>query len=385
VTSSDFIAKDNALANANRLKLGTFALNCKGGVSITTIPGTLEADWPQVAKVANTVDRLGFEVFVPIARWKGFGGKTDFNGANFDPFTWAAGLAGVTENAVIFSTVHVPIHHPIAAAKMISTIDHISGGRAGVNVVGGWYTPELEMFGRAQLEHDRRYDVAAEWTTLVRDLWTRDDEFDYSGEFFEVRQAYSQPKPLQKPRPPIMNAGGSSRGRRYAAEYADLAYILIKEDDAGAAREQVQSIKRMAREEFGREISVWTFGFVSCASTEAEAREYVRWFADEHGDTEAADRVMKFIGLETGALGKDTYEAYRHRFIAGGGGIELVGTPEQIVDRLQYVVETGCDGCLLSWPEWEKGLAQFEREVMPLLEQVGLREPYVPAPIGATL
>jgi alkanesulfonate monooxygenase SsuD/methylene tetrahydromethanopterin reductase-like flavin-dependent oxidoreductase (luciferase family) len=173
-----------------------------------------------------------------------------------------------------------------------------------------------------------------------------------------------------------MNAGGSPRGQRYAAQYADLAYILIKEDNAEEARAQVQSIKRMARDEFDREIGVWTFGFVSCASTEAEAREYVRWYADEHGDTVAADQAMKFIGLETEVLGKYLYETYRHRLIAGGGGIELVGTPDQIVDRLSYVAEIGCDGCLLSWPVWEEGLAQFEREVMPLLEQAGLRQPY---------
>jgi alkanesulfonate monooxygenase SsuD/methylene tetrahydromethanopterin reductase-like flavin-dependent oxidoreductase (luciferase family) len=250
-------------------------------------------------------------------------------------------------------------------------------------VVGGWYTPELRMFGRQQREHDERYAVADDWTAAIKRLWTASEEFDFDGQYFQIEGGYSEPKPIQRPYPPIMNAGGSPRGQRFAAEHADLAYILIKEDNPAEAREQVQSIKRMAREEFARDIKVWTFGFVSCADTAQEARDYVHHYAEEHGDHVAADRAMKFIGLETETLGHAAYEVYRRRFIAGGGGIELVGTPDQIVDRLQYVSDAGCDGCLLSWPVWEDGLAQFQQRVLPRLEQADLRKPYRRAGAGA--
>ena len=114
--------------------------------------------------IARLADAMGLELFVPVARWRGYGGSTNYASASFDTFCWAAGLAMATRNAFIFSTCHVPTLHPIVAAKQLTTIDHISGGRAGINTVGGWFRPELEMFGRPLLEHDRRYDLAEEWT-----------------------------------------------------------------------------------------------------------------------------------------------------------------------------------------------------------------------------
>jgi dimethylsulfone monooxygenase len=368
-----------ALGNNNRLKLGTFSTNCERGGTITTMPGTLRAEWHQVKDVAQRADRMGLEAFVPVARWKGLGGVTNFNGPCFDTFAWAAGLAAATENAFIFSTCHVPTIHPIVAAKQLATVDHISGGRAGINVVGGWFTPELEMFGHKMLEHDRRYEMADEWTEIIHDLWTREEEFDFSGDFFNIRGGYSQPKPLQKPAPPIMNAGGSPRGVRYAAQFADLAYILVKEDDVDSARAQVQEIKRIAREDFHRDIQVWTYGYVVCRDTEQEALDYEEYYVVEKGDYVAADNLMHYVGLESQVLGNEAYEHYRHRFMAGWGGLSLVGTPEQIVDRLQMVSDIGCSGCLLLWPVWEEGLDQWGADVMPLLEQAGLREPYVSA------
>ncbi len=367
-----------ALGNENRLKLGTFSTNLEYGGAITTLPGTLRANWEQVKRVAQMADRMGLEAIVPVARWRGYGGKTNFSGPSFDTFCWAAGLAMATENAHIFSTVHVPTIHPIVAAKQLTTVDHISGGRSVLNVVGGWFRPELEMFGRNYfLEHDRRYDLAEEWTKVLINLWTCTDEFDFEGEFFHIKGGYSEPKPFQKPRPPIMNAGGSDRGRRFAAEFADMLYIHVKDDsDIMSAKAQVDAIKNLARE-FNRTVQVWTQCYCVCRDTEKEARDYWNYYVHELGDYEAADNLMHYIGLESAVLGKD-WERARDRFISGWGGVELVGTPEQIFERLRLIAEAGCDGTLLMFPIWEEGLIQFRDKVLPLLERAGLRTPYVP-------
>src|SRR3712207_2041564 len=105
----------NALFNENRLKLGIFGVNCSNGCAITTAEGRLETTWPNTRSIAVLGDRAGFEAMVPIARWKGFGGPTNFNGSNFETYTWAAGLAAATEHTAIFSTSHVPTVHPIMA------------------------------------------------------------------------------------------------------------------------------------------------------------------------------------------------------------------------------------------------------------------------------
>jgi alkanesulfonate monooxygenase SsuD/methylene tetrahydromethanopterin reductase-like flavin-dependent oxidoreductase (luciferase family) len=369
-----------ALANANRLKLGTFSTNLEHGGFITSLPGTLKAHWPQVRHVAELVDAMGLELIVPVARWKGYGGRIDYSGPSFDTFCWAAGLASATEYPHIFSTVHVPTMHPIVAAKQLTTIDHISGGRTGLNVVGGWYRPELEMFGPNYfLEHDRRYDLAEEWVQVITQLWTADGEFDYDGEFFQIRGGYSEPKPVQRPTPPIMNAGGSPRGQRFAAQYSDMIYIHVQDDtDLRTAKDQVDRVKTLAHDEFGRDVQVWTQSFVVCRETEREALDFWNHYVRELGDFEAADNLMHFLGLESAVLGAD-WERARDRFVSGWGGTEMMGTPEQLVERFVQLADAGLDGTLLLFPIWEEGLEQFGEQVLPLLEQAGLREPYVRA------
>jgi len=129
------------------LRLGTFGSNLKQGCAITSIDGALEATWPQTLEVSRIADRMNFEALVSVGRWRGFGGQTDFNGAGFEPFTWAAGIGGSTTSSGVFSTSHVPTIHPILAAKQAMTIDHITEGRFALNVVTGWRQPEIEMFG----------------------------------------------------------------------------------------------------------------------------------------------------------------------------------------------------------------------------------------------
>jgi FMNH2-dependent dimethyl sulfone monooxygenase len=119
------------------MKIGTFGTNVTGGCAITIAEGTFEITWPNTVWVAEIADRAGLEALVPVARWRGFGGETNFNGTSFETYAWAAGLADATGHSAGFSTSHVPTMHPIVAAKQAVTIDHISGGRFALNVVVG--------------------------------------------------------------------------------------------------------------------------------------------------------------------------------------------------------------------------------------------------------
>jgi alkanesulfonate monooxygenase SsuD/methylene tetrahydromethanopterin reductase-like flavin-dependent oxidoreductase (luciferase family) len=156
--------------NDRALKLGTFSTNLSGGCSISTVEGVLEADWASTVTLAQMGDEMGFEALVPVGRWRGFGGVTDFNGAGFESYTWGAGIASATKDAGVFVTSHVPTMHPVMAAKQMTTIDHISNGRVALNIVTGWNAPEIEMFGAPMLPHDERYAVAQEWVDIVRAL-----------------------------------------------------------------------------------------------------------------------------------------------------------------------------------------------------------------------
>ena len=199
------------LDGPNRFKLAVFSVNIAGGLLMSDAEGLPDGSWEESTRLTAAAERAGFEAVVPLARWRGHGGRLNPAAHSLETFTWAAGLSALTERINIFATFHVPTVHPIMAAKMGATIDHISNGRFGLNIVAGWQPDELAMFGVAKHDHDERYAVAAEWTELVEELWTREGSFDFDGTYFKAPGAFSEPKPVQR-RPIIMSAGASPAG-----------------------------------------------------------------------------------------------------------------------------------------------------------------------------
>ena len=365
----------NPLYNANKMKIGIIAMNCSHGSTFTTAENSWEMNWPDTKDVAVMADRAGFEVLLPVARWKGYGGTTNFNNRTFETFNWAAGVAAVTDYSCIFSTAHVPLVHPIAAAKQCATIDHISGGRFAFNVVCGWFKNEFEMFGAEWREHDLRYEYATEWLKFVRRLWTEEGEFDFEGRWFKSKNAWSEPKPIQKPMPPVMNAGGSPAGQKFAATQADMNFVILKERDLESGRAQMQHLKKMAHEA-GRDIQIWIHVYVVCRDTEKEARDYLDYYVVEKGDYEAVNNLLEIFEMQSKTLPPEVLDDFRFHFIAGHGGYPLVGTAEQIVDQMQSLVDMGVDGILISWVDYKTECKQWIDEVMPLLVQAGQREEF---------
>ena len=362
-----FLHSMNALFNANRLKLGVFGTNCSHGCTATTAEGTLQMDWPNTLEVAQLADEAGIEALVPIARWKGFGGPTDFNGAAFETYTWAAGLAAATRQIVLFSTSHVLTTHPIVAAKQAATIDHISNGRFALNVVCGWYQHEFEMFDYSLSDHDGLYDYADEWLRIVRRLWTDEAEWDFEGRFFQIHHGYSLPKPIQRS-VPVMNAGSSAVGARFAAREADLCFISMVAYDEDAGQKKIAELRGLAREEFGRDIQVWTSCGIVCRPTEREAIDFARYYIVDKGDWEAVSNMARG---RYPARAPRPDEPLR---TPGWGTYLIVGTPEQVAERMVHLSSLGLDGVVLSWVSYQEEMRYWNAEVMPLLEQAGLRK-----------
>jgi dimethylsulfone monooxygenase len=363
----------NLLFGPNKLKLGVFGANLGGGCVATQAPRGLPATWPATLDIATAADEAGFEALVPVARWKGFGGPTNFSGDSFETYTWAAGLAAQTHSLTPFATSHVPTIHPIVAAKQAATIDHVSQGRFALNVVCGWFGDEFAMFGRPMMDHETRYDYAEEWLEIVRRLWTAEDEWDFEGRYFRIERGFLQPKPLQKPHPPIMNAGRSGTGNRFAAKYADVVFTTFWESGHMGAGATVAALRRLAREEFNREVQVWSTAFVLCRPTERDAHAAWHQVVEERGDWDAIDNLARAIRMEDPNVPPDVMRARKARLMTGYGSYPLVGTPSQIVDELIRLSADGIDGLALSWVDYAAEMRQFIAEVLPLMRQAGLR------------
>ena len=363
----------NPLFGDNRMKLGIIAMNCSHGSTITTAENSWEMNWPDTREVAMMADRAGLEVLLPVGRWKGYGGPTNFNNRTFETYTWASAVAAVTDYSCIFSTSHVPLVHPVAAAKQCATIDHISGGRFALNIVCGWFQNEFEMFGAEWRQHDARYEYATEWLDFARRIWTEDEEFDYDGRWFKAKNVWSQPKPLQSAMP-IMNAGGSPAGQQFAATQADMNFVILKEHEVEGSKAQIQSLKDQARA-VDREIQSWIHVYVVCRDTEKEARDYLDYYVRQKGDYEAVDNLLKIFEIQTETFDMKKLDEFRFHFIAGHGGYPLVGTPEMIVEEIDKLIEIGVDGVLMSWVDYKTELKQWVDKVLPLMEQNGQRKP----------
>ena len=177
-------------------KLGLFGSNASRGLITSNEPGTLELTWERTKAIAQLADSVGFDLLLPFARWRGYGGKADMNATVYEPFTWAAGMAAVTENITVATTVHAFAIHPVVAANMAVTVNHQSSGRFGVNLVMGWFPLEQQLFGSDPLAHDERYSYGDEWLSIVKLLWTETEPFDFHGKHFNVVDGQAKPKPI---------------------------------------------------------------------------------------------------------------------------------------------------------------------------------------------
>ncbi len=365
-----------ALYNDNRLKIGLFGANCSSGRSATLVPERWSASWPDCLRLARLAEARGIDFMLPIARWKGYGGATDFHGRSLETMTWAAGLLAATERITVFGTVHAPLFNPLIAAKEFVTADHIGEGRFGLNLVVGWNEGEFEMFGVSQREHEARYAFAQDWLDAVMRAWTEPGQFDFAGEFLELKGVRAEPKPFGGTRPIIMNAGSSPTGQAFALRNCDAYFTAnaASRTSLDAAIQKVDEIKRQAHA-LGREIEVFTVGQVICRPTQKEAEEYYRHAIIENADWGAVDGMLALKDITPDRLPVEEFEKKRRYFAANAiGGYPYVGTPDRVAEELANISKAGMRGIAVSFVNYLNELPFFCDEVLPRLARLGVRD-----------
>ena len=370
------IADRLAMYNRNRLKIGLFGANCSSGRSATLVPERWSASWPDCLRLARLAEARGIDFMLPIARWKGYGGTTDFHGRTLETMTWAAGLLAATERITVFGTVHAPLFNPLIAAKEFVTADHIGEGRFGLNLVVGWNEGEFEMFGVSQREHEARYAFAQEWIDAVMRAWTEPGQFDFDGEFLELKGVRAEPKPFGGTRPIIMNAGSSPTGQAFAMRNCDAYFTAnaASRTSLDAAIQKVDEIKRQARA-LGREIEVFTVGQVICRPTQKEAEDYYRHAIIENADWVAVDGMLALKDITRDSVPPDEFEKKRQYFAANAiGGYPYVGTPDRVAEELANISKAGMRGIAVSFVNYLNEVPYFCDEVLPRLERFGVRD-----------
>jgi len=363
-----------AMGSANRLKLGLFGANCSSGRAVTMVPERWSGSWPDCLRLAQLADRVGIEFMLPIGRWKGYGGTTDYQGATLETVTWACGLLAKTERLTVFGTVHAPLIAPLIAAKEFVTADHIGAGRFGLNLVCGWNEGEFEMFGATLRDHEARYAYAQEWLDIVKLAWSPGEDIDFAGNFFNLKGVRAKPKPYGGSRPLIMNAGASATGQAFAIRNCDALFSTISRGISFAETvRHAANVKAQARQQ-GREIDVYTVGVVTCRPAAREAADYYRHCVVEHADWDAVDSILAMKNITSQTHAPDEFRRIREHQANGMGGLPLVGDPDMVAHDLAQLAAAGLSGIAVSFVNYLDELPYFAAEVLPRLALSGLRE-----------
>src|SRR6516164_6602888 len=294
-----------AMGSANRLKLGLFGANCSSGRAVTMVPERWSGSWRDCLRLASMADEAGIEFLLPIGRWKGYGGDTDYQGATLETVAWACGLLASTRRLMVFGTVHAPLIAPLIAAKEFVTADHIGEGRFGLNVVCGWNEGEFEMFRATLRDHKTRYQYAQEWLDVIKLAWSPKEDFDFAGRFITVKNGRANPKPYGGSRPLIMNAGASPTGKAFAIRNCDALFSAVSSSTTlDQTAQHIKSVQALAKKQ-GRGLDVYTVGVVTCRPTAREAEEYWRHCIVDNADWRAVDNILAMRNITPETHGVD--------------------------------------------------------------------------------
>lgn len=369
-----------AFDHGNALKLGIFGANCMSGRTYVTLAERWNASWENNVRLAQAAEAVGIECMVPIARWKGYGGETNPNGANFESIAWACGLLAVTRRITVFCTVHVSLHHPLVAAKQMATADHIGRGRLGLNLVCGWSEDEFRMFGVTKHAHDERYAQGEEWWSIIKQLWDAAGPFDYHGTHYQLHGVEGAPRPYGEQHPLMMNAGSSPAGRQFAIRHSDIHFDSVTTPEE--SRERLLETKQLVRQH-GRAIQVWTPVGIVCRPTQRQAEDYMQYVID-HADWGAIGYLVNMQARDGRAtidpedLRQRSAHAQLARRVLARGAYCAIGDPDTVVRELCRLHAAGFDGLGINFVDYLAELPYFAEVVLPRLQRLGLRASVMP-------
>jgi dimethylsulfone monooxygenase len=375
--------------NDQPLELGFFAWNVKGGMTaskaVLADPARYQDywEWPTARRLVRLAEEAGFDYQVPFSRWIGQGGDTQYNDSSLDGLTSAAALAPLTNHLLLFSTVHVTYKfHPLHFAKFGATLDHISNGRWALNIVSGYSFREMAAFGiTPKIPHDEAYDIADEFTTLLKFLWAEEEPIEFEGKYYTALGAYVSPKSTRRPRPILMNAGNSDVGLDFACRQADWAFISAPTLD-GYKQRVAQIHEKAAR--YGRTVHVAAMVYVIMDVTDARAQGTADRIAEEVDRPATRNFIQTLRSISYGEeflapQGEEDdpwYGVGRDQFLhiaMGIGARWLIGSFERVAEMARELHAIGVESLLFSFFDPLQGLHQTEDDLMPILRRMNLR------------
>ena len=322
----------------------------------------MAATWSYVQRLARRSEEIGFDLSL-IAELH----LNDIKGVeapSLEAWSTAAALAAVTYRLELMVAVRPTFHLPAPLAKQAANIDQISGGRLALNVVSSWWREEAKQYGVPFDVHDERYARTSEWLDVVDGLWSA-PRFSYDGRFYHIDETVLEPKPLR--RPPIYAGGESETAKSLIAAKCD-AYVMHGDPPLRVA-DKIEDM-RARRAVLGRPpLTYGAAGFVVCRATENAANRELERITDVKASARGYANYQEWLGntqLEQ-RVSLEDYSVSNRGLKAG-----LVGTPEQIAERILEFEAVGLDLLLLQFSPQLEEMERFAEEVIPLVREAGV-------------
>jgi FMNH2-dependent dimethyl sulfone monooxygenase len=316
----------------------------------------MEPNWNYVSRLARRSEEIGFDLTL-IAELN----LNDIKGPeapSLDAWSTAAALAAVTYRLELMVAVRPTFHNPALLAKQAANIDHISGGRLALNVVSSWWAEEARKYGIQFDQHDDRYARTSEWLDIVDRAW-KEDHFSYQGKYYQVNDLVMQPKPLSTPRPVIYAGGESEAAKNLIATKCD-AYVMHG-DSPEKVRAKINDLSER-RDKAG--LPRMKFGVAAYAvvrETEEAAHNEVRRITDVKQNAAGYGNYQQWLA-NTQLEQRVSLEDYSvsNRGLRSG----LVGTPDQVAERVAQFEEAGVDLLLLQFSPQLEEMERFSEQVI---------------------
>jgi len=314
----------------------------------------MEASWAYTKKLTQDAERWGYDLTL-IAELN----LNDIKGVEspaLDAWSTAAALAAVTERIELMVAVRPNFHQPALFAKAAANIDRISGGRLALNVVSSWWADEATQYGLQFDQHDDRYARTSEWLKVVNGLWS-EDRFSFEGDFYRTQDAICAPKPAHHP---VIYAGGESeKAKAMIAAQCD-AYVMHG-DPASAITPKIADMAARREAAGGAPMQYGMAAYAIVRDSEAEAKREL-------------ERITTVTDLPAGYANFDQWlsgtqlerELKVQEYSVSNRGLRpnLVGTPEQLKERIEEYEAAGLDLLLLQMSPQAEEMERFATQVM---------------------
>ncbi|BBP53200.1 dimethyl sulfone monooxygenase SfnG [Pseudomonas sp. St386] len=351
------------------IKFAYWVPNVSGGLVVSKIEQRTDWGIDYNRKLAQIAEAAGFDYALSQVRFTaGYGAEYQHESVAFSH----ALLAATTRLKVIAAVLPGP-WTPSVLAKQIATIDHLTGGRVAVNIVSGWFKGEFTAIGEPWLEHDERYRRSEEFITALKGIWTT-DSFTLRGDFYRFHDYTLKPKPLQQ-HPEIFQGGSSRAARDMAARVSD--WYFTNGNTVEGVKAQIDDLQAKAAAN-NHKVKVGVNAFVIARDTEEEARAVLAQIIDQadpeavNAFGDAAKQAGKSSPEGEGNWAKSSFEDLVQ--YNDGFKTNLIGTPQQIAERIVALKAVGVDLVLAGFLHFQEEVEYFGRKVLPLVRELEQRK-----------